>query len=251
MKDDRALAYVNLYAILGSLPKLCELDEEARALLAGVHLSLAFDVAGGPCATLVFEDGACRLEDGVRHPTIRLHFSSPAKFNGMIDGTVTPIPTLPGLFHVGFLLKKFTPLTDILTKYLRAGEDDLRDPVFFEKSTTLMLHVIAGAVAQLGNQDPVSRASAGYIVDGEIRLDITGGPSAALTAKDHVLSVTAPTDGYFSYMRFKDMQTARALFDGKINAVVAIGTGDVRVGGMISQVDNVNRILDRVALYLA
>ena len=47
------------------------------------------------------------------------------------------------------------------------------------------------------------------------------------------------------------MKVARDLFDGKINSVACIGTGEVRVGGMISQVDNVNRILDRVAEYLA
>ena len=41
------------------------------------------------------------------------------------------------------------------------------------------------------------------------------------------------------------------LFDGKVNAVVCVGEGKVRIGGMVSQVDNVNRILDRVALYLA
>jgi hypothetical protein len=47
------------------------------------------------------------------------------------------------------------------------------------------------------------------------------------------------------------MGTARQLFDGQINAVAAVGLGKVKVGGMISQVDNINRILDRVALYLA
>ena len=36
-----------------------------------------------------------------------------------------------------------------------------------------------------------------------------------------------------------------------INAIAAVGMGQVRVSGMISQVDNVNRILDRVAIYLA
>ena len=51
-------------------------------------------------------------------------------------------------------------------------------------------------------------------------------------------------------MTFSDMKTARALFDGRVNSVAAIGTGGVRVGGMISQIDNVNRILDRVALYI-
>ena len=52
-------------------------------------------------------------------------------------------------------------------------------------------------------------------------------------------------------MRFEDLATARALFDGEINAVAAVGMGKVRIGGMISQVDNVNRILDRVSVYLA
>ena len=47
------------------------------------------------------------------------------------------------------------------------------------------------------------------------------------------------------------MQTARDLFDGRLNALAAVGTGRVRVAGMISQVDNVNRILDRVSVYLA
>ena len=51
-------------------------------------------------------------------------------------------------------------------------------------------------------------------------------------------------------MEFKDIRVARDLFDGNINAVASIGQGDVRIRGMISQVDNVNRILDRVALYL-
>ena len=54
-----------------------------------------------------------------------------------------------------------------------------------------------------------------------------------------------------SYMSFSDVRTARELFDGKINAVSAVGEGAVRMGGMISQIDNVNRILSRVELYLA
>ena len=47
------------------------------------------------------------------------------------------------------------------------------------------------------------------------------------------------------------MALARALFDGNVNAISAVGLGQVRIGGQISQVDNINRILDRVAVYLA
>ena len=52
-------------------------------------------------------------------------------------------------------------------------------------------------------------------------------------------------------MEFQDLHLARDLFDGKVNAIAAVGLGQVRIGGMISQIDNINRILDRVAIYLA
>ena len=38
---------------------------------------------------------------------------------------------------------------------------------------------------------------------------------------------------------------------GKVNAIAAMGEGKVSIIGLISMVDNINRILDRVALYLA
>jgi len=250
MKDQRALAYVNLFAVLGAIPKLCELDEEAKKLIEGANISIGFAVKGGPKGTLSFKDGVAKMEEGLNKPIIKIPFNTPEKFNGMIDGTVLPIPC-KGFLHIGFLLKKFTALTDILTKYLRADKEALKDEEFFNKSTELMLNVIANAVAQLANNDKVSMSSASYIVDGKIALNIGGGPSIAVIAKDHKLSVCHDVEGYRSYMTFRDMKVARDLFDGNINAVAAIGFGDVRVGGMISQADNINRILDRVALYLA
>ena len=71
-------------------------------------------------------------------------------------------------------------------------------------------------------------------------------------AENHKLTaVQADCEDSLSLMEFADMKLARALFDGKVNAVACVGTGQVRLEGMISQLDNVNRILDRVALYLA
>jgi len=251
MIEQRALAYVNLFAILGAIPKLCELDSEAAELISGEKTSICFSVKGGPVGTLIFEDGAARMEEGDAHAKIKLPFSSPEKFNGLIEGTVTPIPSR-GFVHIGFLLKKFTKLTDILTKYLRAEREALTDRGFFERSTELMLTVIASAVCQLANNDKVSRASASYIVDGNIKIDIAGGPCKVIRAKNNILSLAADREeNISSYMKFKDIDTARALFDGDINAVAAVGLGDVVIGGMISQVDNLNRILDRVAIYLA
>ena len=65
------------------------------------------------------------MEDGVRDCDIYIPLSSCEKFNGLIDGTVTPIPS-KGFQHIKFLLKTFTPLTDLLAEYMRPSPEDLR-----------------------------------------------------------------------------------------------------------------------------
>ncbi|MBR2020206.1 MAG: hypothetical protein IKA05_07385 [Clostridia bacterium] len=251
MKDERVLAHCNLFGVLGAIPYLLELDPAARELVNEKSLSLGFAIKDGPRATLRFANGAAEMTEGIERCSIKLYFSSCKKFNDMIDGKGNPLP-VSGFWHIGFLLGAFTKLTDLLSAYLRPEPSRLEDPVFFERSTVLMLHVIASAVAEVGNYDRVGSFSASNIVDGVIRLSIGDTLSVGVRAKDHKLTAihTDPGEG-FSEMRFANLKTARDLFDGRINAVAAVGMGEVRIGGMISQVDNVNRILDRVSLYLA
>ena len=251
MKDSKTLAYINLFAVLGSIPKLCEESAEARELIKNDKISIGFSVKNGPSATLFFNHGECYMVEGVKKCRIKLCFTSCDRFNGMIDGTVTPIPR-KGLLKVMFLLKKFMPLTDILSKYLRATENDLRDKEFFRVSTLLMFNVITEAMAQIGNHDKVGKASASYIIDGDARIAINGSESAFISAENHILTAHhREPDDFDAYMIFESLELARNLFDGRVNAVAAVGLGQVRVGGMISMIDNLNRILDRVSYYLA
>ena len=251
MKDSKTLAYINLFAVLGSIPKLCKESAEARELIKNDKISIGFSVKNGPSATLFFNHGECYMVEGVKKCRIKLCFTSCDRFNGMIDGTVTPIPR-KGLLKVMFLLKKFMPLTDILSKYLRATENDLRDKEFFRVSTLLMFNVITEAMAQIGNHDKVGKASASYIIDGDARIAINGSESAFISAENHILTAHhREPDDFDAYMIFESLELARNLFDGRVNAVAAVGLGQVRVGGMISMIDNLNRILDRVSYYLA
>ena len=57
MKDAMTLAYINLYAILGALPALTELSDEARAILGGTVRSMAIGVKTGPVGTMRFHSG--------------------------------------------------------------------------------------------------------------------------------------------------------------------------------------------------
>lgn len=250
--DPKTLAYINMYAILGSLQELCTLSDEARALIAGQGpLVMVMEVKDGPAMTFGFKDGRCVTRVGSGPCNVKLPFSSCEKFNGLIDGTVTPFPS-KGFTKIGFLLKVFTPLTDILTRYLRATPEDLEDEKFFETSTTLMLNVVTVAMAQIGNQDKIGKFTASNMADGRVCLSIKDGPAAYIDIADHQLTATKQRPEVFSsIMEFRDMQLARQLFDGAVSAMACIGRGDIDIRGYIANIDNVNRLLDRVALYLA
>ena len=252
MKDITVLARCNLFAVLGAIPHLIDLVPEAAELVADKSLRIGFSIRKGPKATLILNRGKASMIQGLEDCSIKLWFPSAEKFNDMIDGKGSPIP-LSGFQHVGFLLGAFTKLTDLLSAYLRPAPEKLADPVFFERSTTLMLYVIGRAIVQIGNHDKVGKFSASNVTDGKIKLGIGEELAVAIHAKGGKLSFNAkPTEGgYTSQMVFDSLKTARDLFDGNINAIAAVGMGQVRIGGMVSQVDNINRILDRVAIYLA
>lgn len=250
-KDQNTLACVNLFGVFGAIPKLCKELPEAQELIANKKVSIGFDIKNVAAATLCFDNGVCTLVEGVENADILLPFSTADKFNRMIDGKYTPIPH-KGFTKISFLTGAFMKLTDLLSAYLRPSEKELEDDVFFERSTLIMLHLIRGAVAAVGNYDSVGKCSAGYIVDGVIKLSIGGSEAVAIEAKDHRLTpLTEVPQTCMSCMEFDNLRLARALFDGKVNSLACVGQGKIRVSGMISQVDNVNRILDRVSFYLA
>ena len=252
MTDAKTLAYINMYAILGTIENLCELDEEASKLANPKKpVSIGLAVTDGPSATLTFKNGRCRMEQGIENCDVLLPFGSCEKFNGMIDGTVTPIPS-KGYSKIMFLLKNFLPLTDILTKYLRASEEDLKDDKFFEISTKLMFYVITVALSQIGNNDAIGTFSASLIDDGVVEVAIKDCVSAHIVVKNHHLVTIKEKPAKFrAKMEFDNIHLARDLFDGKVNSIAEVGKGTISIIGLISMVDNVNRILDRVALYLA
>ena len=252
MTDAKTLAYINMYAILGTLENLCELDSEASALvMTKKPVSIALAVTDGPSATITFKNGRCRMEQGTANCDVLLPFSTPEKFNAMVDGTGSALPS-KGFSKIMFLLKKFIPLTDLLSKYLRATEEDLKDDKFFEISTKLMFYVITVALSQIGNNDEIGKFSASHIIDGSIFIGIKNDIGVELVCKDNrLVTIKQAPEKYRAAMIFDSIETARALFDGKINALTCIGTGKIEMHGMVNMLDNVNRILDRVALYLA
>jgi hypothetical protein len=265
LKDPVTLAYLNLYGLLGALEDLCALVPEAKRLAENDALpgkkpvTVGFAVnanSGGPSMRLSFGDGKCTALDGADPCGIRLPFGSYEKFNGLIDGTVTPFPS-KGFTRLKFLTDNFIKLTALLETYLRASPDALEDPAFFNASTTVMFFLIARAVAQVANNDKIGCFTASQIADGIVVLSIkTDKPDekplrAALCIKDHGFSFSRKVpERYNALMEFSSMNLARRLFDGKVNAIACVGEGLISMQGNLGMLDNVNRLLDRVAVYL-
>ena len=254
MTDSRTLAYINMYAVLGTLENLCELDEKAKEIISTIEkpISVAFDVKGGPSATLTFSKNGCRMDDGVKADCdIKIPVANCDKFNGIIDGKVTPIPT-KGLTKVSFLLKTFTALTDRLTEVMRPSEEALKDADFFRLNTLCTFYTVAVAISQIGNQDAIGKFSASNIADGDIQIGIKDTVYATIRVKDnHLITIKQAPEKPRAIMEFCDIELANALFAGTVNSIDHVGNGNITIRGLISMVDNVNRILDRVGLYLA
>lgn len=253
MKEAKAMAYVNMYGVLSTLEKLCELDEEAKAVCAGLKkpVSICFDVNDGPCCTFHFTKNGCTVSQGSYGCTCKMNFSSPEKFNALIDESKPGVPVKGMAQVLSFLLGPFTKLADRLTQLLRPSEEDLKDRQFFELSTILTFYTIAGAISALANSDSVSMQSALYTVDGDVKIGITDVCYATIKVRNNKFETlkTAP-DSPRAVMEFKTIDLANSLFNGTASTMAELCAGNIYMSGMISMVDNINRILDRVAVYL-
>ncbi len=248
--DPRVSAHLNLDAALGTLPLLAELVPEAEKLLLPLARPVTVQVLvrGGPHGAYTFDRSGIR--PGGNASKTRLLFTSSQHFNRVIDGQAQPVP-LGGPAGLRFLTKVFTPLTEILGRYLEPGEEDLRDPVFREQSARLRLRVVVAAIVVVGNQDRSGRFSAAQIPDG--RLDLEAGDDLRhhLEVRDHRLTLLAgPAGPPHAVLRFSDLETAGQVLSGELSAVSAMSEGRIAMRGLIPMVDNVNRILDRAAQYL-
>jgi len=253
--EQKALAYVNMYGVLGSLENLCAMDDEAIQVLSELEepVSLCFSVVGeGPTATLNFTRSGCKLTEGSEGCTMKMTFATPALFNKLISSSIPGVPTKDPVGTMKFLMGPFTILTDRLNDVLRPTPEALKDRAFFEENTLMTMYVIAGAVSALANYDSISKISAGATDDGDIQLSIEGYADVTFRVHDHrFTTIKSASPSPRATMSFADIDLANGLFTGQVSTMNEMCKGTLKLAGMANMLDNVNRILDRVAVYLA
>lgn len=254
MIEQKALAFANMYGVLGSLQKLCELDNKAKDILRKIKkpISVCFQVKDGPCRTFHFDKNGCKITEGSDNADCKMNFSSPQKFNLMINEGKPGMPVKGTLKLLMFLTGTFTELTNRLTELLRPSEENLKDRDFFEESTLLTMYTVAGAISGLANSDSIAMISAGNTVDGDVSLGVRDKAQVTIRIKNHRFeTVYEAAQNPKAIMEFADIDLAYGLFNGTVSTINEMCKGNIRLAGVLSMVDNINRILDCVSLYLA
>ena len=89
-------------------------------------------------------------------------------------------------------------------------------------------------------------------MDGDVSLGIKDVVKLTIRVKDHhFTTIKQPSEKPRVIMEFADIDLAHGLFTGTASTLDEMCRGTIYLSGMISMADNLNRILDRVSLYLA
>lgn len=251
-RDSMVLASINLHAVLRNIEDLCRLAPEARKLISGSRTAIRFSVPGIRPLTLDFRNGECKASDdpGAEY-NMKLRFTNPEHFNGMVDGKRNPIPTR-GFRHLGFLKDKFTKLAEILTSYLRPDPARLqRDPEFRRRSTILTAYTAFYALSEIARLDPLGRITAARIPDGDILVEAEELAINLEVAGGRLQTKKGRLEYPDALMYFDSIDTANGILGGTLDSYACIGSGRLTLSGRIPMLDNLNKLLSQVAGYLS
>ncbi len=251
MKDAMTMACVNMKGVLRALVYLCALDGEASAIVKEADITLQFSVKNGPAARLCFRKGQCTFEEGKGDADIKLHFSSPEKFNALMGGKGTPT-ILKGFMKLGFLLKDFTQLTGRLEHFLRPAPDEAHDEKFWEVSTLLTFYTAFGALPEIGTHDAVGAQVMKKAANGQMVVSVEGtGHAVRVKVGKGVMRVIPESDGSPEMrLSFSDIGTTGDVLAGRTDFLTGIGTGGVRMSGYIPVMMSVEHLVPLLGAYL-
>ena len=254
--SDRAfiLANLHLHAVLPRLEELVEIDEEARSIAREMQLSVRFRVRKGPSRIVEISDGAVRTSSNPKTKAgLGLFFASCDQLNNLfMDKRAIPLP-YRGLTQLR-QMSRFSKLTEILTRYLKPAEPDLKDPGFKKKHVEMMLRTGLAGAAQIAKYDSKVEHAMELLPHGSIQFSVLpDGPFAFVEVDEekNISSGAGKIDNPSANLDINGVDTAADLLADRLDQFAALGSGDLRASGLLPLVDEFNAVLDRVGKFLA
>ena len=254
--NDRSyiLANLHLHAVLPRLEELVKLDDEARSIARQMKLKVRFKVRRGPSELVEISDGVVRASsDTQASANLGLFFASCDQLNNLfMDKRVTPVPYkgLTQLRQMG----RFSKLSEILTRYLKPAEADLKDPVFKKKHVEMALMTGLAGAAEVAKYDRKMEKVVDRLPWGTVQFSVLpDGPHAFVSVgRDKTIlvgngTVSDPT----ANLEINGIDMAAGVLAGTLDTFAAVGREDLRATGLLSLIDELNALLDRVGYFLA
>jgi hypothetical protein len=253
--DDRSyiLANLHLHAVLPRLEELVKLDEEAQSIARQMKLKVRLKVRKGPSEVVEISDGEVRTSsDPEAKADLGLLFLSCDQLNNLfMDKRAIPVPYkgLTQLRQMG----RFSKLTEIMTRYLKPAEADLKDPEFKKKHVEMTLMAGLAGAAELAKHDRKMEKVVDRLPWGTVQFSVLpDGPYAfASVGKDKTIfvgngTVANPT----ANLDINGVDMAAGVLAGTVDTFAAVGREDLRATGLLSLIDELNALLDRVSYFL-
>jgi len=252
MDREEILARLHLHAVLPRIGDLVMLDPQARAIAGGWRAKIQLSVFRGPTAHLAFDGGyVAHHRLGAAPPSLGLSFHSCKALNTMFQGgKAVPIPWF-GLWRID-LIKGFTQLSERLDHLLKDPDQHRDDPELFPLVVRLMARTAFDGVSVLAEHDPHCASMAARIADGVAVMRIRDTDIAvSMTVRNREFTTSAgEASNPNVILEFKDLDTAYELFQGRLEAMAALGSGDVKITGLIPMFDEMSAIMDVLGRYL-
>ena len=249
------LSRLYLHAVLPCLGALVTHDGAAHLIVGSVNASIVFRIRGGPAVTIRLANGTASYERGAaRAPSVVLLFFSDGHLNAFFSGKswAMPIPVWGGWRLA--LLARFTRLTDRLTAVMDGTPEVLATAEGRALHAQLSLIVAGLGLCPLAAGDGPARTALAHAPFGLACFTIEGAQNATVWF-DHGPDGCASGWGLAPRqpdvtISFVDYSVAYGALREEIDTIAAIGSGAIKVTGLIPLADGVNLAMERLSDYL-
>ncbi len=251
------LARLNLFAVVPRMVELVEFDQQARSIASTCSGSIELSARGLGSVRLVFRNGSLDvIRDAGGSADTGLWFPGPELLNKLFAGEkAIPVPyvwkpwNLPKLVVFQKLAERLDAMLGDPEKALADSGDDPKTKEFLVRC---MLYTALAGVKELVEYDEKLAWFSKSTPDGTFLIQVAGdGPQAHLFIRNGVVTPgKGPVANPSTTLEIKNLDIAWELLQGRIDAMGALGSCDIRMTGFLPIADNVNVAMDRLGAYL-
>ncbi len=255
LPDPAVLSRLYLGAVLPCLTDLAEQDGSVVDDLGQLRASIVFWKLGGPAATIHLRRGQIAWENGCgRNPSVILLFLSDRHLNAFFSGKkwAAPLPVW-GCWRVG-LLTRFSKLAQRFEAVLDGAPQVLDSAAGRRLHARLSLITAGLALHALAEGDAAARTILRSLPRGLASFTIAGEPRCTVWfdhgSADNQAGWGDPPRRPDVCIVFADIAAAYGALRQEIDTLAAVGSGQIRVEGLVPLADGLNVAMERLRVYL-